>query len=65
MENAIAKKEIQNGYRMTPPEYSPNFLGEMMKNCWHKEPKERPTFSQLAEIIEKQIELVASLDYVV
>jgi hypothetical protein len=44
---------IQNGYRMTPPEYSPNFLGQIVKNCWKKDPKKRPTFSQLAEMIEK------------
>ena len=35
----------------------------MMKNCWQKEPKNRPTFSQLAEVIEKQIETVVSIDY--
>ena len=34
-----------------------------MKNCWQKDPKERPTFSELAEIIEKQIESVVGFDY--
>jgi hypothetical protein len=48
---------------MEKPEYSPNFLGEIMKNCWQKNPNERPTFSQLAGVIEKQIESLGSLDY--
>ncbi|XP_046654308.1 vascular endothelial growth factor receptor 1-like isoform X3 [Daphnia pulicaria] len=64
MENGwILVREIQNGCRMEKPEYSPNFLGEIMKNCWQKNPNERPTFSQLAGVIEKQIEALGSLDY--
>ncbi len=56
-------EDIQNGYRMTPPEYSPNFFGQIMKYCWNKDPKKRPTFSQLAEMIEKYIESLVSIDY--
>lgn len=56
-------REIINGYRMEKPKFSPNFIGEMMKNCWQKEPTDRPTFSQLAEVIEKQIESVVGFDY--
>ena len=64
MENGCALlREIQKGYRMEIPKYSPHFLGEMMKNCWQKDPKERPTFSESAEIIEKQIESVVGFDY--
>jgi hypothetical protein len=64
MENGwILVREIQNGCRMEKPEYSPNFLGEIMKNCWQKNPNERPTFSQLAGVIEKQIESLGSLNY--
>lgn len=51
---------------MTPPEYSPNFFGQIMKNCWKKDPKKRPTFSQLAETIEKYIKVISqqlSIDY--
>ncbi len=56
-------RDIQNGYRMEKPEYSPNFFGDIMRKCWHIDPKERPTFSQLAEIIEKHIESLVGLDY--
>jgi hypothetical protein len=54
---------IQNGYRMTPPKYSPNFFAKIMKNCWKKDPKERPTFSQLSEMIKNYVESLASIDY--
>ena len=47
--------QIQTGYRMAKPEFAPNFIAEMMKNCWQKESKERPTFSQMADVIEKPI----------
>jgi hypothetical protein len=48
MENGWALlKDIQNGHRMEKPEYSPNLLGDIMKQCWHINPKERPTFSLL------------------
>ena len=64
MENAVLLvTQIQNGYRMEKPELAPNFIGEMMKNCWQKEPNDRPTFSQMADVIAKQIECVVGIDY--
>ena len=64
MENGWALLgEIQTGYQMSKSEYGPNFIGDIMKNCWEKEPKDRPTFSQLADEIEKQIESVVGISY--
>ena len=64
MENAILLvTQIQNGYRMEKPECAPNFIEEMMKNCWKKEPNDRPTFSQIADVIAKEIEYVVGIDY--
>jgi hypothetical protein len=34
-----------------------------MKKCWQLNPKERPAFSQLAEMIEKHMDFFVSLDY--
>ncbi len=48
---------------MEKPEYAPNFIGEMMTNCWQKEPNDRPTFSQMADVIVKQIESVVGIAY--
>lgn len=55
--------QIQKGYRMAKPEYSPDFIGEIMKNCWQLDPKDRPTFSQVANQIERQIESVVGFNY--
>ena len=64
MENGWALlRELQKGHRMEKPEYAPNFIGEMMANCWQKEPKDRPTFSQMADVIAKEIEFVVGIDY--
>jgi hypothetical protein len=63
MNGRVLIEDIQNGYRMTPPEYSPNFFAKIMKNCWKKDPKERPTFSQLSEMIKNYVESLASIDY--
>ncbi|KAI9558995.1 hypothetical protein GHT06_015784 [Daphnia sinensis] len=46
-------KVIQKGYRMEKAEYAPILFGEIMTNCWKSDPKERPTFSQLKEIISR------------
>ena len=56
-------RELQKGQRMEKPKYAHKFLGEMMKNCWQNEPNDRPTFSQMADVIVKQIESVVAIDY--
>jgi hypothetical protein len=63
MNGRVLIEDIQNGYRMTPPEYSPNLFGRIMTNCWKLDQKERPTFSQIAEIIENYIESFVGMDY--
>ena len=64
MENGWALlRELQSGHRMEKPEHAPKFIGELMKNCWLKEPNDRPTFSQMADAIEKEIESVVGIDY--
>jgi hypothetical protein len=56
-------KEIQKGYRMDKPELAPNFFGEMMSDCWKSDPKERPTFSQMEQIICGHMESSVTSDY--
>ncbi len=55
MEGKQVIKELQNGYRMEVPQYAPRVFGEVMKNCWATDPKERPTFSQLEIITSDQM----------
>ncbi len=56
-------RELQNGYRMEKPGYAPNFIGEIMRQCWEKEPKDRPTFSNLEQIISGYMESSVSTYY--
>ena len=56
-------KELENGYRMEKPNYAPNFIGDVMSNCWKKEPKDRPTFNQLEEIVSGNMESTVSSYY--
>ncbi|EFX73007.1 hypothetical protein DAPPUDRAFT_253800 [Daphnia pulex] len=56
-------REIQKGYRMEKPEFAPNLFGEIMANCWKKNPKERPTFRQLEETIVVQLESSVTSSY--
>jgi hypothetical protein len=56
-------REIQNGYRMEKPGNAPNFIGEIMAECWKADPKERPTFSQMEEIIVGQLESSVTSSY--
>lgn len=48
---------------MEKPNYAPNFVGEMLTNCWKVDPKERPTFSQLEETICCHMESTVSSNY--
>ena len=56
-------KEILKGDRMEKPENAPNYFGEIMAKCWEMDPNERPTFSQLEEIISGQMESSVSSYY--
>lgn len=56
-------RQIGNGYRMEKPEFASNFIGEIMQNCWNKNPQERPTFSQLEAAISNHLESSVSSYY--
>ncbi|XP_041051101.1 vascular endothelial growth factor receptor kdr-like isoform X1 [Carcharodon carcharias] len=40
---------LKEGTRMKPPEYSTPEVYQTMLDCWHGDPGERPTFSELVE----------------
>jgi hypothetical protein len=56
-------KAIQNGYRMEKPNNAPNLFGEIMRNCWKMDPKERPTFGQLEQTICGYLESTINSSY--
>ncbi|XP_036438948.1 KIT proto-oncogene, receptor tyrosine kinase b [Colossoma macropomum] len=45
-------KMIQDGYRMSEPEFAPSEIYEVMRWCWSADPLKRPTFKKLVERTE-------------
>ncbi|XP_039340929.1 vascular endothelial growth factor receptor 3 isoform X4 [Mauremys reevesii] len=44
-------QRLKDGTRMRAPEYATAEIYRIMLSCWHGDPKERPTFSDLVEIL--------------
>uniref|UniRef100_A0A8C0H3G0 Vascular endothelial growth factor receptor 3 n=1 Tax=Chelonoidis abingdonii TaxID=106734 RepID=A0A8C0H3G0_CHEAB len=44
-------QRLKDGTRMRAPEYTTAEIYRIMLSCWHGDPKERPTFSDLVEIL--------------
>ncbi|KAI9558029.1 hypothetical protein GHT06_014782 [Daphnia sinensis] len=59
----ILIKELIKGYRMDKPDFAPIFVANIMASCWKMEPEERPTFSQMEEIICGHMESTVSSSY--
>merc|ERR1739844_509075 len=55
-------KKVNAGYRLEKPEHCKRELYNIMVKCWEKEPKERPTFSDLVRDFEQL--LVKEMDYI-
>ena len=48
---------------MDKPDYAPTCMGEIMSSCWKADPKERPSFSEMEEMISSQMESTVSDHY--
>ncbi|XP_053319585.1 vascular endothelial growth factor receptor 3 isoform X2 [Spea bombifrons] len=44
-------QRLKDGTRMRAPEYATTEIYRIMLSCWHGDPKERPTFTDLVEIL--------------
>lgn len=48
MTNDDVIRELQNGGRMPlPPDFGPQFIKDIMEECWKDDPHQRPTFKDL------------------
>ncbi|XP_046457032.1 mast/stem cell growth factor receptor kita-like [Daphnia pulex] len=56
-------RQLEKGYRMEKPAYAPNYIGEIMSSCWKADPKERPSFSEMEEMISSEMESTVSDHY--
>lgn len=45
------KEKLQDGYRMESPENCPPDVYALMKSCWEQEPKLRPSFHKLKDLL--------------
>uniref|UniRef100_A0A667WX08 receptor protein-tyrosine kinase n=1 Tax=Myripristis murdjan TaxID=586833 RepID=A0A667WX08_9TELE len=45
-------KMIQEGHRMSRPEFAPTEMYDMMLSCWNQDPLKRPSFRKLVERTE-------------
>lgn len=56
-------KMIKDGNKMDCPDYAPLDIYRIMKACWDLEPTHRPTFTQITDLINKQMGLITDQDY--
>lgn len=48
-------KAIEEGYRLPAPMDCPVVLHQLMLDCWERERAERPSFSQILNMLDKLI----------
>jgi len=49
---------VTNGGRLDAPSNCPELVYNIMKMCWHPHPQERPTFSQIIELVNSCIQVI-------
>ncbi|XP_030754619.1 tyrosine kinase receptor Cad96Ca [Sitophilus oryzae] len=59
---ADVMKKVRDGYRLDKPEHCRRELYNIMYYCWDKDPKKRPSFTELVELLEKLI--MTETDYI-
>ncbi|XP_071778192.1 ephrin type-A receptor 4-A-like isoform X2 [Centroberyx gerrardi] len=55
MNNQDVIKAIEEGYRLPAPMDCPMVLHQLMLDCWERDRAERPTFSQILNMLDKLI----------
>ncbi|KAK7590136.1 hypothetical protein V9T40_001749 [Parthenolecanium corni] len=59
---AEVMKRVRDGHRLDKPEHCRRELYNIMYYCWDKDPKERPTFDELVDLLEQL--LLTETDYI-
>lgn len=54
--------KVRDGYRLEKPEHCRRELYNIMYYCWTKDFHERPSFSELVELLDKL--LLTEMDYI-
>ncbi|CAD7083950.1 unnamed protein product [Hermetia illucens] len=59
---ADVMRKVRDGYRLEKPEHCRRELYNIMYYCWAKDPNERPSFSELVQLLDKL--LLTEMDYI-
>ncbi|XP_017781118.1 PREDICTED: tyrosine kinase receptor Cad96Ca [Nicrophorus vespilloides] len=59
---AEVMRKVRDGHRLDKPEHCRRELYNIMYYCWDKDPKQRPTFAECIELLEKLI--MTETDYI-
>jgi hypothetical protein len=54
MTNAEVLRQVEQGYRLPQPSNCPSSLYAIMRECWHAQPENRPSFSALQYRLENE-----------
>ncbi|XP_076026521.1 KIT proto-oncogene, receptor tyrosine kinase b isoform X2 [Genypterus blacodes] len=60
---SVFYRMIQEGHRMSRPEFAPTEMYEMMLSCWNQDPLKRPPFRKLVESTELLLSENTKNDY--
>jgi serine/threonine protein kinase len=55
VDNVYILNHLKQGYRLTKPEYCPQSIYSILSNCWSRNPRSRPEFSELCEQLRQTI----------
>lgn len=53
LSNTKAREQIDSGYRMPPPDDTPDEMYRLMLKCWEYAPENRPHFEQIYKIVDR------------
>lgn len=54
MTNAEVLRQVEQGYRLPQPSNCPSSLYAIMRECWHSQPENRPSFIALQYRLENE-----------
>jgi len=48
---------VEKGYKLEPPEGTPAFIVDLMRDCWLLSPTARPTFAEILNILTEECDI--------
>jgi len=54
---------LKSGYRMPRPDHCSQQMYEMMQMCWQEKPQKRPTFGELVNMLDRDLQTLYNKEY--